>query len=444
MKRTLLTLAAIAIALVSCNKQEAPKGPVADGTPVQFTASLFEPIVLKSTVDNPFDLDGEVGIFSGTPINAANVAYKVSSLPTTTPAAAGALVAVNDDETILWGQGQTAATTFYAYQPYSAANTDMTAIAIAVENDQHTLANLNKSDFMSATAANVAVKADAALQFSHKLSKVIVKVENKLAQDITKVEIKNVKKTAGIDLTTGVVTATAAEEATQVIQAYAEEGTVVETDANSVNHTYHVFDAIIVPQSAQPQIIVTVGANTTYRFALSSSFSFASGQKATATLVLESASASEDAASFSFTVGEWGANTDMSYGAGQKEITNPDQWSVIGNIMGTSWNQDFYMVTNPDNADEVMVTIKYRKDEEFKLRFGSAWKDETHTDAKYVQAGAQNSTALSYSDPNNSHDLWGEGNQNIKIDVGESVEEHTFTLYFKPEGYKLHIVEITD
>ncbi len=441
MKRLLITLAAIALALVSCQKQEVAR--VAEGgTPVEFVASLYQPIVLKSTVDNPFDVDDQVGIFSSAPINAANVAYKVSSMPTTNPAASGALVPVVDDNAILWGQGQSAATSFYAYMPYASANTDMTDIAIAVENDQHTLANLNNSDFMAATAANVAVQTAASLQFNHKLSKVIVKVENKLAQDITKVEIKNVKKTAAIDLTTGTVTAAAAEEATQVIWAYPEENTVVETVSN-VNHTYHVFDAIIVPQSAQPQIVVTVGSNTTYKFALSSAFSFVGGQTATATLVLESAAASENAVSFSFTVGEWGANTDMAYGAGQKEISNPDQWSVIGNIMGTSWNQDFYMETNPNTEGELMVTIKYRKDEEFKFRFGSAWKDENHTDDKYVQAGAPNSTALDYSDVNNSHDLWGEGNQNIKLAVDDD-DEHTFTLYFKPVGYKLHIVEVTD
>ena len=435
MKRTLITLATIAMALVSCNKQEAARSVEFDGTPVKFTASMAQQYQVKSTtVDNPFDVDKQVGIFAGAPIVANNYAYKVSSMPTTEPAAAGALIPVDEENPILWNQGQSAATTFYAYAPLG-ESTDAAAISASVLTDQTSLDKVNTSDFMAATALNVTPGAAAGLEFSHKFHKIIVLVENKLAQDVTNVAVKNVKVAATVNLTDGTITPTG--EATSVVNTFAT-GTTVNRTIAEVNHTYDVYTAIIVPQTAQPQIVITVGTNTTYTYSLASEMNFSGNQTATATLTVESAAASANAASFSFTLAEWGANTDMEYGAGSKGISNPDQWSVIGNIMGTSWNQDFYMAENPENSGEYMVTIKYNKDEEFKFRFGSAWKDETHTDEKYKQYGASSTSALSIK--GDGHTLIGSNNQNIKIDVSDE-KEHTFTLYLNPTSGHLYIDE---
>ena len=435
MKRTLITLATIALALVSCSKQEAQKDVVTDGMPVSFRASLSQDYTVKSTtVDNPFDVDKQIGIFAGSPIVANNIAYKVSSMPTTEPTA-GALVPVDDENPILWKQGQSAATTFYAYTPV-ATTEDAAAVPATVPTDQSTLAALNNADFMAATAPNVTPGNAAELAFAHKFHKIIVLVENKLAQDVTKVQIKNVKVAASVNLIEDTITPSG--DATSTIDTY-DTGTTANKVIETVNHTYDVYTAIIVPQTAQPQIVVTIGANTTYTYSLGAPMSFNGNQTATATLVVESAAASANAASFSFTVGEWGANTDMEYGAGQKGISDPDQWSVIGNIMGTSWNQDFYMTENTQNAGEYMVTIKYNKDEEFKFRFGSAWKDETtHTDEKYRQFGAASTSALSIK--GEGHTLVGSNNQNIKISVDDE-NEHTFTLYLTPSTGHLYIDE---
>ena len=409
-----------------------------NGTPVKFTASLSQQYQVKSTtVDNPFDVDKQIGIFAGSPIVANNVAYKVSSMPTTEPAAAGALVPVNEESPILWKQGQSAATTFYAYTPIGTSE-DASAIPVTVPADQSTLSALNNADFMAATALDVTPGNAAALSFGHKFHKVIVLVENKLAQDVTKVQIKNVKMAGSVDLTAGTVAASG--EATGVIDAYAT-GTTANKVIETVNHTYDVYTAIIIPQTAQPQIVVTIGANTTYTYSLGASMAFAGNQTATATLVVESAAASANAASFSFSVGEWGANTDMEYGDGQKGLADPFCWSIIGNVMGTSWNQDFYMTQNPSNENEYFILgFTIAPGDSFKFRKGSAWADETHLEADgYLQFGLPSGTAsVTIPDEGANVDLASSNNVDIVIAVAAATQ---YDIYLKPTENKVWIKE---
>lgn len=107
---------------------------------------------------------------------------------------------------VYWNKGKH---NVYAYYPYSEAVNDVENYSFSVQEDQSTAKNFTLSDFLWASAKDITASASAVkMQFAHKLSCVVVKLEKgenfegNIPND-TQVYIYSTVAKANIDLSTG-------------------------------------------------------------------------------------------------------------------------------------------------------------------------------------------------------------------------------------------------
>ena len=336
MKKSLFALCTVALALVACHKHVTPVLPT-DGT-IRFTTNI-QPYTLKSTATS-LDENDAVGIFATAPVSGENVKYTVGADGLLT--AADPLKWVPEDETPI---------TFMAYYPYGEEVTS-TVVPFAVQADQ--TSGTASSDLMAATAKNVTPGSEVTLAFTHQLSKVIVKVTNNLTDvSVASVTIEDVVLTADLDLSAGSLTAGTATSSVK---------------AASVGEGQ--FEAIIVPQTAKPSIVVKTSGADVYTFVLPSSAEFVAGATATAELTLNPQVTPEpQVAALSFSVADWGENTDLVF---DDPVVGQKAWSVIGTVNGSAWDTDFPM-TELSAAYTWTIDITYAEGDEFKFRYDGSW-----------------------------------------------------------------------
>ena len=363
MKKVILFLAAAALLAVSCNKEVAPVAQE-EGAPVKFTAELKYQFDTRAT-SSAFEVGDEIGIFAGTPIARYNVKGTVATGGD-----------VNLASAINWQAGQTAATTFAAYYPYSAdftpAQNSETPMVLTYALPTAQNAGLGTADLHIAKVADVAVGTAVALPFKHAFTKISVTVTKEISAAVTKVEILDTKVAGSVDL---------------VAQTVAVSGDAAAITAYAGTTTY---DAIILPQTVSPKIRVTVTGNTTYTFTLDGAAkAFAPGKVYAATVHIAKSAAQQNEATFSTgAITDW---TSESFGS----VTGPvveagDVWSVIGTVNGSSWNEDFPMTqiatgTNPEDGTwEATITVADGADgdnigDEFKIRWAGKYSSEGST-----------------------------------------------------------------
>ena len=370
MSKSLFSILAVAAMLVACNKTEAPVTQA--GAPVQFRASVANEYVVKSTtIDNPIDDGTFVGIYAGSPISVNNKKYaKTESSMTLTP---------ESGETINWLVGQNGTQDFYAYYPYQSTATE-SSIPVTVQTDQTTLANLNSSDFLWGSDENRAANTAASITLNHKLTKVIINIDNNLAQDVTGVEITGLKNTTTATPSTG---ALGEMSGSGNIQAYLntdQNGWDDGDNTDSGDTRNRQYTAIVLPEaSVSPSIVVTVANSLVYTYTLSEAYTFVAGSTATAAITINpGASEAGSAASFSFSLGNWTSGSAINIASGTPTPTKPsNKWSIIGTINGTNWNQDFYLTQTATGTNAWEGTwegdFTYASGDVFKLRFNNEW-----------------------------------------------------------------------
>ena len=308
---------------------------------------------VKAT-DTAFENGDEIGIFAGAPISKNNVKGAV----------AGTTVNVDEANPIKWMAEQTAATDFIGYYPYNASLADASAYAFAVATDQTAEGAYAASDLMVAntTANPPASETDQAivnLNFKHVLSKVIIKIDNQLAKTISGVSFLAVANSATFDLSNA-----GASSAVGAVQP------MIKAVKGVDDGTKTVYQLLIVPQSAQPQIKIDVAEGESYVYSLASAFTFAKGKKYTAEVALTE-EAVAGAVNFTLEVTDWEDADENPVFGGQEVTVVKDKWSVIGKIMGANWNKDFVMTDNQD--DSWSIDITYGEGDEFKFRFNGEW-----------------------------------------------------------------------
>ncbi len=336
MKRYFWILLAAAVTLVSCQKREQAARPSGLGE-VRFTTSL-DRYSVKAT-DTAFEAGDEVGIFAGAPIGADNVKAAVSgsSLTPETP--------------IRWVEEDNGVVSFYAYCPYAAGA--VKAYPFTVAANQSALADYKKSDLLIASAKSAPTENAVALNFHHALSKVAVSIDNQIAgTTVSKVEFRNVALGATIDLESGAVSNVSSD--LQTVQPLL-------TDTGC--------QLLIVPQTAQPEIQVTLSSGAAFRFTLDAAFTFGAGKKAAASLVIKEAAA----VSFSFTIVDW---DDEEAPVNFVENEEPGNgWNVVG--LGGDWDLGIPMTCTEPGEGELEgvweADITYAAGESFKLRSGDLW-----------------------------------------------------------------------
>ena len=337
MKKSLIFLAAAAMAFAGCQKQASvPMGQPGD---VRFTSNI-QVYTLKAT-DTAFENNDEIGIFAGAPINKDNVKAVVSG------------TSLNHNSAIKWVDGDNSIVSFYAYYPYVANATKN--LPFKVQEDQNG-GGYAKSDLMLAKAQSAQTENAVALNFKHALSKVAIGVVNNFP-DAT---VKNV-----------IVEDVALEVAVNL-----ETGALSPADAIPGNITARVipggYELILVPQTASPKIRVALSNGKEYVFELKGSFEFKAGKKATASLTVDP-QAEANAVLFSFNVADWDADdSPLAFNDPIIEDGAP-VWQVVGTIGGKTWENPTVINMVEDEYHNLSADITYAAGEEFKLRCGDVW-----------------------------------------------------------------------
>ena len=225
MKKIFL-LAAGAIILAGCNKNNTVKPPVSD------LAVRISPVITKVT-DTNFENGDKVGVS----IVTSEQQYAVNQmLPFDGEVFTGELK---------WYSEANTASTVSAYYPYSA---DGVPTSFKVAADQRN--GLSTSDFIAGVKQGVTPTSSAiVLPFKHLLTKLVLEFDNQSGSEITGVEILGSKTTATIDIAG--MKATAAESAgVEAIKPFAvKAGTT--------------YSAIVVPQKVAFELALTVANGKT-------------------------------------------------------------------------------------------------------------------------------------------------------------------------------------
>ena len=336
MKKVVIAICAAALTLVSCNKHEVV-APQQDLT-VRFSTEQLSNYAFKSALET----DDKVGVFASQPISGVNVLYTATAdkkLTSTDP--------------LKWVKDNTTPVDFTAYRPYNEAATS-TTLEFAAKADQSTAEAFDASDLLAANASQVVPETVVSLTFKHQLSKVAVKLTNNVEDaTVTGVTIEDVVLGAKVNLVSG------------AISDMAEKTTV---KACAVTETE--YDAIIIPQTAKPMIVVALSNGLSYKFLLSAQATFAAGKVAQASLTLNPGTPSEDkVVVFSFTVLDWEAGEELT--ADDPVITESEPaWKVVG--LGGKWNYaDGVTMTKKDDVWEADITLA--EGDEFKLFNGTVW-----------------------------------------------------------------------
>lgn len=343
MKKLVVLAAVAAAALVSCTKAETP---VANTEPqeVHFSVANLGTYEFKSpTLALGADGCGNVGIYAAD-LGANHVAATVSG-STLTPVTA-----------IKWGVGQTSSTTFAARYPHADANVsgEYTIPADQSAEDAFTY----QANLMTAvTVASPSTEGGVVFNFKHPFAKVVINVTNNLGGDgIASVKLTSMKNVAStFNVGTMPVGITLTDATNDMIAYKVSDG---------------VYNLIVMPQSAQPNIVVTTEQGSVYTFQLGSSYAFAAGKIATTSVTLNSVGGStgagvQQSVSFGFETTDWAA-ADSNPTNTETSKTLGNYWHVIGcvyddahkNITATpAWNFDYPMALGNDG--KWSITINY-------------------------------------------------------------------------------------
>ncbi|MBR5404304.1 MAG: fimbrillin family protein [Bacteroidales bacterium] len=350
MRKTLLIVLAAAATLVACQKQAAPtmdQGP----REVSFSMNNLNVYEFKSVAIGEENCDN-VAIYASD-LGANHVEYAVGQSNTLTPVST----------TIYWGLGQTASTTFCARYPYVAANASGEYDIPADQTNEDAFTYQNNIVTAVATASPSTV-GGVVFNFKHPFAKVVINVTNQLGGDgIASVKLTGMKCKAS--------TFNVAEESPVTALSAEAEDT---KDMLAYNSAEGVYQLIVMPQAAQPNIVVTTTLGSVYTFSLTASYTFTAGKVATAAVTLAPIGGSGgggdlQSVSMSYSTTDWGNAASNPVNSSTSQ-TLGNYWHVVGCVydddhksLGSypAWNYDYPMAllqngswTIDINYDEAM------------------------------------------------------------------------------------------
>ena len=407
MKKIIAITLGVAALACACNK-EAAEIPVSS-SPIRF--SLGGEYSFTKATEAAFEDNDEIQIIAGAPVSAATKAT-----------VAGA--ALNLTTALYWGQGQTTSTDFVAIYPYT-SSTETSFNYNLLYGGSHDF-SYHKL-YMTAKASSTPTDDAVVLPFKHPFSKVLVDITNQLGSDaVASVVFESVKMEGTMDLLAGTIDIASAE--------------AVNAPAAKIDDNH--FGIIVMPQTAQPRLVVTTTLGSVYTFTLPAAFTFEAGKVATAAITLAgqggSGDAHGDALSFGFTVTDWAAAAENPI-PNDPAVSMGNYWYAVGCLYDDDdtidpWTVDFPMTYGGivDEKEVWTLTINYDEsmtDEEvskgFKLRrYSSTTADENKWDTQY---------GMWASDPNTNMDIVydydlataADGNKNIRF---EAAGNYTLTL----------------
>lgn len=261
-------LAAVALILTSCSN-DADEISKENSDALEMSFMAVYPTHSRVT-DNNFDANDQIGVYvtaqneslltGGNEINNAPFVYNGSSW--TSP------------KKMYWDEGTH---NVYAYYPFQNEVSDINNLNFQVLEDQSTQEKYSASDFLWSSAKDIVASADPVkLQFSHILSKVVVKLEK--GEDFEgeipsncEVYILNTNTTAEVDLSIG----------SSAKSADGDENAITCLKVDNENYT-----AIVVPQNItiRRPLVEVVSGNVSYL--LEGTISYKQGMQSTIVVTL--------------------------------------------------------------------------------------------------------------------------------------------------------------
>lgn len=351
MKKHLISILFMALtallALASCERQEQPASMTASG--LRFTASVGE-YATKAT-DTGFEIGDKIGI------SAERGAVYGENLVRNISATFDGESFVVDEGAIGWLSEEIdpdRLVTFVARYPFAKDKDPFDEQYFEVLADQSTHENYTASDLMFAETAACALDDAVHFGFVHRLSQVMVQVDNDLDSPVEEVFI------SGVQGRTLVRYQFYAPQAPQ-----GETGTVkacrVEIpDADGVAREAWV--AVIPPQTTHASIIVKTEDGMKYTYPMKGRQELRTGRRHCAFLELNEKT---NGADVNLTVDNWTEDNQMQFGA--EPLPLSQQWFIFGDIENRGWstNQEIEMrpLTNELNRYAAVVHAANPDDE---------------------------------------------------------------------------------
>lgn len=278
-----LTILAFAAAMILAGCQREANNPNEGLKEIKFKASLDLETKVTAT---SFEEGDVIGLSVGEPIDASRVKLTYTG---------GALT---PEKTLYWPESMAylAEASFMAWYPYDIFG-DLdpmgNTIHFIIARDQYREGEYEESDLLAAVTSASPAQETVALEFRHKFSRLKLKVVDQLTSDsfrdsqadsFRSIGLKGLKRQAGVNLAEGSV------------EAYeTSEDVIYPMRASEMNYW-----AIVVPQTATPEIVVTLNSGETRTYVSSVPITFTSGKQLSATLTL-----SDEAVSFQWNIVDW-------------------------------------------------------------------------------------------------------------------------------------------
>lgn len=322
MKKIFLTLCAVALALVACNKTETP---ATKGTPVKFSVQNINTYTVKA---DPIGDASKVSLYAGDPIGVYNVEGTVSG---STITATG----------INWTAEQSEANTaseFWAVYPTMALSANTNCIGYTIESAE----NVEYADnVLFASTTGKPNDASVALNFQHPFAKIQFVITNSITDDTVKsVAASGFNRTADLNVKTGEIS-------------NLDNPGEVALIASATPGTY---TTVVIPQSAAPVVVVTMNSGRTYTFTLPAAYSFEAGKIATANITLSASShggidANLAPVAFGFQTTDW-ASASTAIGSFGDAVAGGASgwWYVRGTIGGENWGDFLPLASSGENT----------------------------------------------------------------------------------------------
>ena len=357
MKFTKILAVALAFATIatSCNKE--PEVVTPEGKKISVSAQMYN---FTKATDTAFEEGDKIGLHIITP----TATWLDNALYTYT---AGQLVG---SQTNLWYTDEEMTSDIVAYYPYSAeAAYNAAGYTFTVNADQSTKAAYTASDLMVATTTSAPTEEAITLPFRHVLSKVVVKIDNQLDEEIANVWFSGVYGTATVDMIEG----TSVESGSK--------GTI--KAAGVTINGQEAWALILVPQSnVSPELIVTTKSDKQYTFGISTPATFSAGKVSTAEISLTKDSIATD---FTPTISDWEADNELQFNQTEEGeddgneddntfVAEASRLGVVGSFAASGWATDAILYTTPTEGLLVAEGVVMEAADAFKIRTAGTWE----------------------------------------------------------------------
>lgn len=226
---------------------------------------------------------------------------------------------------------------YYPYDPNGTYSED--GYTFTVNADQSTAGNYEASDLLIATTSAKPTSSAVPLYFKHVLSRVVVKIDNQLGEEIEAVYLSDVYGTANVDLKTSATTTSGSKG---IIKA-----------ASVTIDGEQAWSLILVPQQdVAPKLMVTT-ATRQYTYVLPGAVSFSSGKVRNASITITKDSISTN---FTSNIIDWVGSNDLQFNQtpGEDPEVESIKWTSVVAKKGLS---DDWQLTIIDEYGLYTVTF---------------------------------------------------------------------------------------